>query len=559
MRQSSRIIPAGCRLGLLLGVVLPGNVWSDTLTEIGYTQLQSELGAATPTGSGVVVSMAEAPAGDAYRPNPADPELTSKTFVDGSLTNVGNNVHATGVARRFFGSTSSMSPDVDATIVYYDANDWLNRVSGLNTASEPQPQTFDVQNHSWIANAPDAEHPIVENVAQRFDHVVNRDDVLIVAGTNNNTVALPDLMAHSYNSIIVGRSDGNHASGRTGYYGAGRQRPDLVAPETATSWATPVVSSAAAMLKEIAAGTSADHVEVMRSALMAGATKEEFASWDRTSTRPIDDVFGAGELNVYNSYHILNAGETDGSIVAPTTAVGLYGYDFVEQTDFTSPLNYLIDFGNDRLIEQLSISLNWNINVRDADPSVDGFSPAAVDLTPGGDLANYDLMLFDSDMAVVDLSVSTVDNLEHLYLTDLAPGAYTLQVSGASAADYGVADFGLSWRASITAVPEPSMIAMLCGSLLFLIRKLNRRQAIRPGRQSNPQARTLPTSISANSSICLTRVCQRSKVMDPISLSSPLGLDNAANCLPPKSRASGVMPCEFAFRIAALAAVPSLK
>jgi hypothetical protein len=40
-------------------------------------------------------------------------------------------------------------------------------------------------------------------------------------------------------------------------------------------------------------------------------------------------------------------------------------------------------------------------------------------------------------------SVSTVDNVEHIYLTDLGPGTYTLKVSGAANWDYG-----LAWRMS---------------------------------------------------------------------------------------------------------------
>ena len=58
---------------------------------------------------------------------------------------------------------------------------------------------------------------------------------------------------------------------------------------------------------------------------MAGATKQEFANWtdpatteptpnpwNRTPTQPLDDMFGAGELNVYNSYLIQLGGQHAG-------------------------------------------------------------------------------------------------------------------------------------------------------------------------------------------------------------------------------------------------------
>ena len=44
---------------------------------------------------------------------------------------------------------------------------------------------------------------------------------------------------------------------------------------------------------------------------------------------------------------------------------------------------------------------------------------------------------------MLDQSISTVDNVEHVYLTNLGPGTYTLKVSGAANWDYG-----LAWRMS---------------------------------------------------------------------------------------------------------------
>ncbi|HMP08097.1 MAG TPA: hypothetical protein PJ982_17250, partial [Lacipirellulaceae bacterium] len=64
-------------------------------------------------------------------------------------------------------------------------------------------------------------------------------------------------------------------------YGPGRYRPDIVVPVEASGYnsvsaATAGVSSAAALLRGVAAGTDADRSETMKAILMAGATKTEF-------------------------------------------------------------------------------------------------------------------------------------------------------------------------------------------------------------------------------------------------------------------------------------------
>ena len=62
------------------------------------------------------------------------------------------------------------------------------------------------------------------------------------------------LLSHLFNGIAVGRSDGNHEAGGTltGYDRADRMKPEMVAPASATSYATPLVSGASALLIETA-------------------------------------------------------------------------------------------------------------------------------------------------------------------------------------------------------------------------------------------------------------------------------------------------------------------
>ncbi|MEM6777282.1 MAG: hypothetical protein AAF670_06470 [Planctomycetota bacterium] len=459
---------------LFVVVCLPAAMaWPQWQDDVGFTDLMIELGAALPTGAGIDVSMAEAPSGNSYLPNVASGNYSGTVFTDATGTNVGVSNHADGVAATFFGDTTSIAPDVP-NVSGFDANDWIDQLGAvtLSTGTEPADHSsFRVQNHSWISTGNDP--AAVANASQRIDHLVNRDEVLIIGGSSNGVGGIPDLLANSYNSILVGRSDGNHGHGTTSVYGAGRQRPDIVAPAVITSTSTPMVSSAAALLHEFAAGTANVNdarTVVMRAALMAGATKqgEEFGDWDRTFTRPIDDRYGAGELNVYNSYHVLAGGEFNGSIVAPTTPVGLFGFDHANPLSMASSLRYQFEVPEGYVMDELSIFLQWNIDVQDLlvgpilDPTGDLFSPT-VDLSPGGDLADFALTFRDSDGFVVDASDSPVDNFEHIYLTDLAAGLYELEVSG----DRGD-EFGLAWRSSVTAVPEAGSVVVLMSVLAIL-------------------------------------------------------------------------------------------
>jgi hypothetical protein len=57
----------------------------------------------------------------------------------------------------------------------------------------------------------------------------------------------------AYNIISVGRSDGGHIGGTAevdDVYNANRTRPDIVTPLAFTSWASPLVAGAAAVLVE---------------------------------------------------------------------------------------------------------------------------------------------------------------------------------------------------------------------------------------------------------------------------------------------------------------------
>ncbi len=404
--------------------------------------LRSEVGLENVNGSGVIVGQAEASNGLNYVPDVSLPDFAGKTFWDGSGASNGTSTgHSTSMAKTFYGSLTGYARGAD-DITNYDADDWINNVVNYATGgdprpsenndpsgSNPEPQPLEVINHSWIARAdPMVPNSVWTNILQRVDFMANRDNCTICAGTDNGGTT-PPLLAPAYNAIIVGKSAGQ-ATGPTTFYGSGRYKPEIVAPTGTTSSATAVTSGCAAILKQNSRGTNAEQNEVIKALLLAGATKEEFPDWDRTTTRPYDEVFGCGEINIYNSYYMLRGGEYDGSDSQPGTPAGFYGWDY--SPSINAEKFYTFHAGQG--IEKASIVLTWNVDINDLNSSPNVFVPQTI-------LANMDLELYDSSGNLVDSSVSTEYNIEHIYLENLPADDYTLRV--VSDLDH---DFGLAWR-----------------------------------------------------------------------------------------------------------------
>ena len=448
IRVHQLILLAAVAVGLVMPNTVLGQAWKG---QVGFDRLVAEYGGTAPAnGAGVRVAMPEALVGGEYFPNAASSEFDGKTIFDATgNTDPGNfSTHATGVANTFFGNTLSIAPGI-TDITSYDANEFINNVIGAATGADPSSDSFDITNHSYVGQSNDPNAKLA--VLSRIDFLVNRDNTVTVVGTNNTaTNTTPAFLSTSFNAIVVGVTDGDHARGATTQYGPGRLKPDIVGPAGFTSTATPMVSGAAAILKSAGMGTSAGENEAIKAMLFAGATKSEFPSWDRTTTRPVDDEFGFGELNIYNSYKMLEGGEFDGSTTEPTSSVGEFGYDF-ENFNGVDDLFYDIDILEGR---SLSAALVWNAIVTDNNPSTAVFDPTV-------SVANLDLLLYDSSGSfmgtLLDSSVSTDYNYEHIYLRGLSAGRYTLRITGGSAVD-----FGLAW----SAVPEPSG-TLICGMLLL--------------------------------------------------------------------------------------------
>ncbi len=429
---------------------------------IDYDDLVAEYGGSLENGTGINVLQVEAPLGVNYMPNTGHAEFVGKTFTNGTAPPVaGASSHATSVGRHLYGNATSIAPGL-TSITGVRADDFTNNDLGIVSGGEPTVQGYHVSNHSYVGSFPNAASKI--NALRRFDYVINRDNTVAVVGIENGASDTAyDAWAHSYNAISVGRSDGLHWYGQTTDYGAGRSTPNIVVPMQGTgfnfsSYATPVVAGSAAILKQAAGfdgfGNSLNggQNEAVKAMLFAGATKDESPGWAKTTTRPVDDVFGFGELNIYNSYKIQEGGEYAAflNLDPPTANLGSRGWDFGSYNN--GLLHYNFEVGAGQQITELSAALTWNVDVFDTNPNPLVFSP-------NHQLANMNLELFDSTGtflgSVIQQSLSTVYNFEHIYLsTPLNAGEYTFRLSSDIPVEYGFA-----WR--MTVVPEPSSLGLI--------------------------------------------------------------------------------------------------
>lgn len=454
-------------LAALCVPLLAINLMGAYLDDIGYTSLQAQLaaeGTVLPDGTGVSVSQVEASVSttsNLYFPTAAlysGVTMTDKTSSYAS----GISWHADMVAEKLYGD-SSMGSGITTVGVYY-VNAWLGS-SFLNygTNAFPKTETADVQNHSWVGTVSTSSDA---NILSRLDYSVEKDDYVAVVGVNNNddgTGTAKNLLSSAYNVISVGVTDGTHVSG-TATINAGVTYPLLVVPVSSTSEATAVVSSAATLLIQTArsgtaTSTNGDKSEVIKAVLLAGATKSEFASWSNSETSPLDATYGAGELNVQNSYNIMVSGEQS---TGYSTPVAGSGWDYGTLTLSTTASYYF----NLTSSGDMSIALTWNA-------IYSGNNGNSLSLS----LANLNLSLYSvssdgSQGSLIEQSAASSGNVEYLWLADLGAGSYAINVNyaGNTSGTTTSASYALAWQtASLTAIPEPSTLGLiLTGGFLVL-------------------------------------------------------------------------------------------
>jgi hypothetical protein len=487
MANSLRALTLAASAGLM--VATASYALGDYQDEVGFTKLKNEMGAATPDGSGVSVGQVEAIANDYnYAPNGSLPELTLPGRVY-SLDSGGtySSGHADEVARHFYG-VDSIAPKIPRVHIYsassraifgtsvnvigWTDGAYLKYGNYLDLPEAPVDRPK-VMNHSWIWTT-DAFWNT--DILHRLDYVVQTQDQINVVGLNNAGTGFgpAPLLGASFNAIAVGRTDGQHdAPGGIGAfdakYSASRVRPSVVAPLNATSFATPVVSATAALLVDTASrinNPNGAHATVVKAAIMAGADRQaNFGTpYVASSANHLSTTYGAGEVDVYNSYHIIAGGETDAG-----GNLSRSGFDYNPAFQSNAAASYFFGTSDDSV--GMTASLVWNVNINPV------FNSA---LFGESTLYNLDLQLIDltDQGAIVQSSAGLDDNTENLWLDALAPGHnYELRVLAADGQTPFTWDYGLAWQftGDVLPVPEPTALMLLAPLLLAVRRRARGR------------------------------------------------------------------------------------
>lgn len=397
------------------------NAFSADLNTIGVTTLWNFEPALT--GGTVRVAHVEA-AGPGWQVNPAAVGQAQSLFTwlssAGSATTFPNalgseSAHADSVGLELYGAAGGVAPGV-AHVDNYEANFFLNSIVPNQTAIPAK-----VANQSFVVGS---EETIID---RNYDRYAARYNVLFVSGAGNG--GPPQSPATAYNGLAVAALGGLTSVGPTLN---GRCKPDLTVAAGYTSFSTPQVAGAAAILLQAAArgdggsGTATDLADIrtVKALLLNGAQKP--FGWTNSSSTPLDLRHGAGILNVFQSYRQLRAGRQVAALSQsipvgnphlpppPTNAItSRRGWDYATNVstiteDGIRHYYFNLTGASNRT---LTATLVWNRQQ----------SQTAIN--------DLDLFLYRvPDNTLVAASLSLVDNVEHLCVTNLPPGQYNLQV-----------------------------------------------------------------------------------------------------------------------------------
>ncbi|HXD00390.1 MAG TPA: S8 family serine peptidase [Verrucomicrobiae bacterium] len=367
----------------------------------------------------------------AWEVNPGDTGLPVSEFTwfaDGMEANAFTNSLGTDSSHAdFVGYLFYSFPDGVITNVAHVDNYEASYFSQVKLPSLA-PVTDSVVNLSFTITG------ISLTVLEGYDLVYDRyaasyNTIFIGATGDGGTVGAPSTC---YNGIGVGAYGGATGVGPTP--DNGRAKPDIVAPGGASSFSAPLVSGSVAILEQAGQRgdggndtNSATDSRTLKALLLNGAVKP--SDWANPSPSPLDPRYGAGILNVFNSYSQLAAGKHSfiasgsvplGSAHPPGGTAGdegcLYGWDFnnLSSSSTNDEINHYyfnLATGLSNAAFNGTASLVWN---RQAGQS---------------SVNNLDLFLYQVDSgSLMAESTSIMDNVEHISIGNLTPGRYDLQV-----------------------------------------------------------------------------------------------------------------------------------
>lgn len=382
-------------------------------------------------GAGIAVGQVEAQFGDnsAYQVDPAHVGQSADKFkfydsshpypLGGSFSIASD--HANDVAGNFYGVSTGVAPGVASMAIFdadYFANSIIFQAVPLNVGAR-------IINQSFVFTGLDSS--TASTVHSYYDNYAAQYGTLFISGAGNSgDVSPPSTM---YNGISVG------AIGLSlGQLADGRSKPDIIAPGGLTSYTTPYVSGAAAVLMQSALRgdggsdtTAAVDARTVKALLLNGAVKP--SGWAHTSTHPLDTTSGAGVLNVDRSQRQLVGGKFTASATSGVAANALHPPPGGLSVPLSSYIGW--NFGSITNTNTLDTIDNYLVNLSAADSATYTLTSTLVwnRRRNQTSLNNLDLYLYNYDSGeIVSVSSSTVDNVEHLYVQNLSPGKYVLQV-----------------------------------------------------------------------------------------------------------------------------------
>jgi hypothetical protein len=419
-------------------------VRASNLDTVGVTLLRAMT--TNLDGSGIRVAQPEAgyDLGTNWEVNPGvvGRPLGFLTYIsaNGSTTNYPNSLssessHADSVAGIFYGLGGVAANAAHAD--NYDADYFVqgDMVAGNYIITLPATNINDpVVNQSFTFGSVSTNEQ--EAIDSAYDNYAAQYSTLFVSAANNSGPVSPPGTA--YNCISVGASDGSSSVGPT--IDNGRCKPDIVAPGGETSFSTPLVAGAAAVLMQAGLRgdggsdtNSAADIRTVKCLLLNGAVKP--ADWTNSNSSPLDFRYGAGVLDIFNSYEDLAGGMqgdtvstsiTSGGAHPPTGATGtvgaLNGWDFNSissssggilsaATDGVNHYFFNVTNNTGSAAFTLTSTLVWN---RQQNQTA---------------INNLGLFLYNcANSNLVLCSTSLVDNVQHLWLPQLPQGRYDLQV-----------------------------------------------------------------------------------------------------------------------------------